>query len=48
MNPTLSKRLNMTLDGEIRVTLNLTVGDWTNDNDANTFEDLAENLGLIS
>jgi hypothetical protein len=37
MNPTLSKRLNMTIGGEIRVTLNLTVrGDWTNDNDANT------------
>jgi hypothetical protein len=37
MKPQLSKRLNMTLDGEIRVVLNLTVeGDWTNDNDADS------------
>jgi len=37
MNPSLNKRLNMTLDAEIRVVLNLTVeGDWTNDNDADT------------
>ena len=37
MNPSLNKRLNMTLDAEIRVILNLTVeGDWTNDNDADS------------
>ena len=32
MNPTLAKRLNMTLDGEVRVKLNIFLeGDWTND-----------------
>jgi hypothetical protein len=37
MKPQLNKRLNMTVDAEIRVILNLTVdGDWTNDNDADT------------
>ena len=37
MKPQLSKRLNMTLDGEVRVVLNIYLeGDWTNDNDGNT------------
>ena len=31
MNPQMSKRLNMTLDGEVKVTLNIFLeGDWTN------------------
>ncbi len=35
MNPQMSKRLNMTLDGEVRIVLNVYVeGDWTN-NDNN-------------
>ena len=35
MNPQMSKRLNMTLDGEIRIVLNIYLeGDWTN-NDNN-------------
>ena len=37
MTPALNKRLNMTVDGEIRVNLNIYLeGDWTNDNDGNT------------
>ena len=33
MNPQMSKRLNMTLDGEIRIVLNIYLeGDWTNNN----------------
>ena len=33
MNPQLSKRLNMTLDGEVRIILNIYLeGDWTNNN----------------
>ena len=31
MNPQMSKRLNMTLDGEVRIVLNIFLeGDWTN------------------
>ena len=33
MNPQLNKRLNMTLDGEVRIVLNIFLeGDWTNNN----------------
>ena len=33
MNPQMSKRLNMTLDGEVRIILNIFIeGDWTNNN----------------
>jgi len=33
MNPQLNKRMNMTLDGEVRIVLNIYVeGDWTNNN----------------
>ena len=37
MKPQLTKRLNMTLDGEVRVVLNIYLeGDWTNDNDGDS------------
>ena len=44
MNPQLSKKLNMTLDGEIRVVLNIYLdGDWTNgDNDGPCTNDCEE------
>ena len=33
MNPQMNKRLNMTLDGEVRIVLNIYLeGDWTNNN----------------
>ena len=44
MNPQLNKRLNMTLDGEIRIILNIYLeGDWTNnDNDGPCTNDCEE------
>jgi hypothetical protein len=44
MNPQMSKKLNMTLDGEIRVVLNIYLeGDWTNnDNDGPCTNDCEE------
>jgi hypothetical protein len=44
MNPQMSKRLNMTLDGEVRIVLNIYLdGDWTNnDNDGPCTNDCEE------
>ena len=44
MNPQMSKRLNMTLDGEVRIILNIYLdGDWTNnDNDGPCTNDCEE------
>jgi hypothetical protein len=44
MNPQMSKRLNMTLDGEIRIVLNIYLeGDWTNnDNEGPCTNDCEE------
>ena len=44
MNPQMTKRLNMTLDGEVRIVLNIYLdGDWTNnDNDGPCTNDCEE------
>ena len=47
MNPQLNKRLNMTLDGEIRIVLNIYLeGDWTNNNNDGPCQNDCEELNV--
>ena len=47
MNPQLNKRLNMTLDGEIRIVLNIFLeGDWTNNNNEGPCTNDCEELNV--
>ena len=47
MNPTLAKRLNMTVDGEVRVILSLYLeGDWTNDGNGACSNNECEGLNV--
>ena len=47
MNPQLTKRLNMTLDGEIRIVLNIFLeGDWTNNNNEGPCTNDCEELNV--
>ena len=47
MNPQLNKRLNMTLDGEVRIVLNIFLeGDWTNNNNDGPCQNDCEELNV--
>ena len=47
MNPQMSKRLNMTLDGEVRIVLNIFLeGDWTNNNNEGPCTNDCEELNI--
>jgi len=47
MNPQMSKRLNMTLDGEVRIVLNIYLeGDWTNNNNEGPCTNDCEELNV--
>ena len=47
MNPQMSKRLNMTLDGEVRIVLNIYLqGDWTNNNNQGPCTNDCEELNV--
>ncbi|MAP99182.1 MAG: hypothetical protein CL428_13075, partial [Acidimicrobiaceae bacterium] len=47
MNPQLNKRLNMTLDGEVRIVLNIYLdGDWTNNNNEGPCTNDCEELNV--
>jgi len=47
MNPQMNKRLNMTLDGEVRIVLNIYLeGDWTNNNNEGPCTNDCEELNV--
>jgi hypothetical protein len=47
MKPQLNKRLNMTLDGEVRIVLNIFLeGDWTNNNNDGPCQNDCEELNV--
>jgi len=47
MNPQMSKRLNMTLDGEVRIVLNIYLqGDWTNNDNQGPCTNDCEELNV--